>query len=117
MKPKTYFIDIDGTILWLMPDFQETIKSEYIKPLPQAVQKISKWHCRGHKIVLVTARPESLRSVTEQQLYNAGIVYDHLLMGLTGGVRVLVNDYEPGEQTRAVAFNVIRNEDGLKKVD
>ena len=117
MQPKTYFIDIDGTILKHLDDFRDTIKADLIEETPQASAKISKWLCQGHTIVITTARPESLRSVTERQLRGLGIAYHHLIMGISAGIRVLVNDYEPGKPTKAKAFNVVRNEEGLRKVD
>ena len=46
-------------------------------------------------IILTTGRKEGMRRITEQQLENAGIVYDRLIMGIGGGIRVLINDLKP----------------------
>lgn len=115
---KTYFLDIDGTLLEHIEDFENIYKHTELKALPGAKEKTVQWHCDGHMIVLTTARAESLRAITELQLHNAGIIYDVLIMGLGAGERILVNDIQENTKTRyyppkAVAYNVIRNIDGL----
>lgn len=113
---KTFFLDIDGTILEYIVNFVDIFKHPVLKPLPDVVEKTTRWHCQGHCIVLVTARPEGLRRLTEEQLHSAGIPYDTLLMGIGSGPRVLVNDYI-NEEYKAKAYNVLRNVDGLKNVE
>ena len=114
--PKTFFIDIDGTLLYHHPDFAKILEDD-LPPLPDAAEKIGKWHCQGHTIIITTARTESMRARTIKQLDNAGIVYDQLVMGLTSGVRVLINDYVPDTPRKAFARNVRRNIDGLTNMD
>ena len=111
--PKTYFLDIDGTLLKHLNDFQDTIHLEELPILPGVTEKVGQWHCKGHTIVITTGRAESMRAATELQLQNAGIVYDQLVMGLTNGVRILINDYVPDTPRKAFARNVRRNIDGL----
>lgn len=115
--PKTFFIDIDGTILYHLNDFAKLLDTDDIPPLPHAAEKIGKWHCQGHTIIITTARTESMRARTIKQLDSAGIVYDQLVMGLTSGVRVLINDYKPDTPRKALARNVRRNIDGLTNID
>ena len=68
-------------------------------------------------IILVTARKESTRAVTEGQLTGLGIAWDQLIMGLTSGERYLINDkLEPDDRDRAVAVNVI-TDGGFESVD
>ena len=117
MSNKTFFIDIDGTILRHLDSFTEVMKTEDIPSLPDAAEKICKWHCQGDRIIITTARPESMRERTIKQLDNAGIMYDQLVMSLTSGCRVLINDYEPDTATKAEARNVRRNIDGLINVN
>jgi NDP-sugar pyrophosphorylase family protein len=109
-KPKTLFIDIDGTIL----KHVHTISQVYSEPscaLPGVVNKINEWDSHGHKIILCTARKESTRAITEQQLREHGIAWDQLVMGIGGGERVLVNDKLNRLDTdRAVGVNVVTNE-------
>lgn len=116
MYRNTYFIDIDGTILEHLPNFLDVLSTETIKALPQAAEKIMQFHCRGDMVILTTARPESLRKITEIQLANASIAYDRLIMGIGQGRRIVVNDVPEGIDTKATAYNVLRNVDGLSNV-
>lgn len=113
---KTYFLDIDGTLLRHIDDFENIHNYPRLEALPDAAAKTTKWHCDGHLIILTTARPESLRSLTEQQLRFAGILYDVILMGIGAGERILVNDVESFYRSKATAYNVKRNVDGLKDI-
>lgn len=114
---RTYFLDIDGTLLKQKTNFTDTLDTEQLELLPKAREKVSDWHCQGHTIVIVTARCESMRDLTIKQLENAGIVYDMLIMGLSSGVRVLVNDVDSNDQQKAISYNVIRNIEGLTNVE
>ena len=58
--------------------------------------------------MLTTARKPSARAITEQQLATLGIAYDQLIMGVTSGNRVLINDkLQDDHADRAQAVNVI----------
>jgi len=55
--------------------------------------------------------------MTEQQLKSLGLCWDHLIMGVTSGQRVLINDkLNINHPNRAEAINVITNE-GFEKVN
>jgi NDP-sugar pyrophosphorylase family protein len=109
-KPKTLFIDIDGTVLKHMHSISE-VYSEEPEVLPKVVDKINEWDSHGHKIIFVTARKESTRAVTEKQLRHFGLAWDQLIMGVGGGTRILVNDkLNRTDADRAVGVNVITNE-------
>jgi len=109
-KPKTLFLDIDGTLL----KHQHTISDVYLHPaeiLPGVVKKINEWDSQGHTIILITARKESTRELTEKQLKQFGVAWNHLIMGVGGGCRYLVNDKLTVNDTdRAVSINVVTNE-------
>lgn len=111
MSPNTYFIDIDGTILFYKDDFFDVIDEYNLPALPLVKETICKWHCQGSKVILVTARPESMRQITEIQLANAGIIYNTLLMEIGSGVRVMINDLDPlyPDMQKAIAINLPRN--------
>lgn len=106
-KPKTIFLDIDGTILLHM----HTISDVYLKEpqmCPGVREKLNSWDSVGHKIILTTARKESTRKHTEKQLEQLGIAYDQLVMGLTTGTRIIINDkLTDGDDDRALSVNVI----------
>ncbi len=111
---KTYILDIDGTLLYHIDDFENIYNYPKIEPLPGASTKTAQWHCEGHFIVLTTARPESTRDITMKQLAEAGVFYDILVMGIGAGERILVNDYVTNH--KAYAYNVVRNVDGIANV-
>lgn len=90
-KPKTLFIDIDGTILKHVHCFSELITTIPVA-LSGTLDKINQWDSLGHKIIFVTARKESARNFTETQLNSLGFCWDQLIMGVSSGVRVLIND-------------------------
>jgi NDP-sugar pyrophosphorylase family protein len=109
-KPKTIFIDIDGTIL----KHNHTISDVYAKPpelLHGVLEKFNSWDSQGHRIIIVTARKESTRAITEQQLSQLGLAYDQLVMGVTSGQRILINDkLSYNDLDRAVSINVITDQ-------
>lgn len=113
---RTFFIDIDGTLLRHIDDFENILTYTHIQALPGAKEKTSQWHCEGHYIILTTARPESLRDITKTQLNNAGIVYDLLIMGIGAGERILINDYPANKGYKAWAYNIVRNKEGIKDI-
>lgn len=109
-KPKTLFIDIDGTIL----KHNHTISEVYANAptiLPGVLEKFNSWDSQGHRIIIVTARKESARAVTERQLAQLGLAYDQLIMGVTSGQRVVINDkLAHNDPDRARGINVITDQ-------
>lgn len=114
-KPKTLFVDLDGTIL----KHQHTISDVYARPpelLPGVLERFNTWDSSGYRIILVTARKESTREVTALQLQQLGIAYDQLVMGVSSGQRVLINDkLNEMDTDRAISINVITDR-GLTSV-
>ena len=115
-KPKTIFCDLDGTILLHQHSYSEVCSNEP-QVLPGVVDKFDEWDSEGHKIVLVTARKESARNITEKALDKLGIPYDLLIMGITSGTRILINDVvDHSKPDRAKSVNVVTNS-GFKDID
>ena len=114
--PKTIFCDIDGTILKHTGD----IFLNYSDPpvvLSDVVKNIKEWEKLNYKIILTTGRKECLREVTEKQLLLCGIIYDDLIMNLSNGPRVLINDKKPNSpENSAFAINLVRNK-GMENID
>lgn len=114
--PKTIFCDIDGTLL----EHKQCIVKNYQEVstvLPNVQETIKQWNKNNYYIVLTTGRQECLRSITEKQLLDSGIIYDKLIMGLPTGERVLINDKKiDGVKNTAFAINVVRNE-GFMNID
>jgi hydroxymethylpyrimidine pyrophosphatase-like HAD family hydrolase len=109
-KPKTIICDIDGTILKHMHRFTDVAFLD-AEVLDGVQNMFNKWDSLNHKIILMTARKESAREMTEKDLKKLGLMWDHLIMGVNGGVRVLINDkLQPEDNDRAIAVNLITNE-------
>lgn len=119
-KPKTIFCDIDGTILKHEHTISDVLMGNSPMMLDGVRRKMNQWDSQGHRIILVTARKESTRSVTETHLRSMGIAWDQLIMGVTNGARVLINDklYDD-DADRAFAVNVITDDgfDGINWED
>lgn len=106
-KPKTIFIDLDGTMVKHMHAISEVYFND-VTLLPGVREKLNEWDSQGHKIVLVTARKESVRELTVSQLNALGIAYDQLVMGVSTGTRLMINDKLNAEDpNRAEAINVL----------
>lgn len=105
---KTIFCDIDGTLCVHHEDIVRQ-HSEDLILLPGTLEVLKEWEKNQYKIILVTGRKESHRKNLEKQLKKAGIFWDQLIMGLSNGPRVVVNDVKNGGEQRALCYNVIRN--------
>lgn len=115
-KPRTLFLDLDGTILKHAHRYSDLSAAAPVLLLG-VLDKMNQWDSEGHQIVLCTARKESARGLTERQLEMLGVPYDVLVMGLTSGGRVLVNDkLGAAHPDRATAINLITN-GGFEGVD
>jgi hypothetical protein len=125
-RGKTLFIDIDGTLLkhgktgtgvigWVdgSGEFRERDVGVI---LPGVRDAINRWHGKGYRLILTTARCESTRAVTEKQLRSCGLFWDMLIMSIGGGQRVLINDIKSDGSLSAVALNVPRD-GGLESID
>lgn len=105
---KTIFCDIDGTLCVHHEDIVRQ-HSEDLVLLPGTLEVLKEWERNQYTIILVTGRKESHRKNLEEQLKKAGIFWDQLIMGLSNGPRVVVNDVKIGGEQRALCYNVIRN--------
>ena len=115
-RPKTIFCDIDGTLVEHDSPLKTTKPGYKLKLLPGALDKLKEWDMKGYRIILITGRRKSLRDATERQLQKAGIFYDDLVMGFSGGERILINDKKlNSEKDTTFAINVERNK-GIEDV-
>ena len=113
---KTIICDIDGTIFKYSPTGHDAVANEEPEILPGVKEQFNAWEMAGHRIILITGRRESQRKDTEKQLREFGLFWDHLIMGVGGGDRVLINDKKPDSvRDTANAINLKRNE-GIKNV-
>lgn len=116
MRPKTLFIDIDGTLV----KHHGTLSEQITEPptlLPGVLEKLNQWDREGCRIILVTGRRESAREITEQQLRSLGIFYDYLLMGLGGGKRIIINDFKPNSTEETAGHVCLERNQGINNID
>lgn len=128
-KHRTYFIDIDGTILAHLSNGDLDLLDHYLEQndfgsieqktiiLPHYLE----WQDsipKSTKIVLTTARLHRHKHITEYQLRTVGVVWDDIVYECNSGPRVLVNDLKPikaldndtkSVMTTAYAVNLVRN--------
>ena len=110
VRPKTIFSDIDGTLVKHVSPYESSKPGHTMELLPGTLEKLQEWDMKGYYIILTTGRKESMRKETEYQLSKAGIMYDKLIMGIGGGVRVLINDTKPyGDFDTAEVVNLDRD--------
>jgi len=113
---KTYFFDIDGTLIKkggpLVDIIRGRIQAQEVQFKGMA-ELICEIHSRGDLIILTTARPESMRTMTVKMLLKLGFVWNQLIMSLANEERIVVNDYEfvpfedeLGPRKKAFAINV-----------
>jgi dTDP-glucose pyrophosphorylase len=115
-KPKTIFCDLDGTVLKHCHKFSDLNKIDP-EVLPGVNAKFNEWDSKGYKIILTTARKESARQMTEAHLRSLGLCWDHLILGVSSGVRVLINDkLRDADKNRAISVNLI-TDSGFESID
>ena len=88
--PKTIFCDIDGTLVKHMPPQEASKPDAHMELLPGTIETLIDWDKKGYNIILTTGRRESLRTQTQRQLSEVGIIYDQLIMGIGGGIYSLL---------------------------
>jgi hypothetical protein len=117
-RPKTIFCDIDGVLLHHHNNgLLGQVESSNAVLLDGVYEKINEWDSKGYNIILTTGRRESHRKQTEKQLGLLGVFYDHLIMGIGGGDRIIINDRKfNSDKDTAFAINIERNK-GIKNVE
>jgi hypothetical protein len=109
---KTIFLDIDGSILYHRHDLEGMLGTEP-EILPGVGWQLTLWSRDGTVVILTSARPESSRARTIEQLETVGIRqgehFRDLILGITAGERWLINDQKPHQSVTARAFSIPRN--------
>ena len=103
----TWIMDLDGTIVKhngykeggdvLLPGVKE-----FINTLPE-----------GDMIIIITARKQEYRDITERFLKNTGIRYDYIIFEAPYGERIVINDKKPSGLPVSVAVNIERDKTWL----
>lgn len=115
-KKRTYFVDIDGTLLFLPKHV--SYDSKDIKVIPGTIEKLSEWKTQGHKIILTTGRITERREKLEKMLKEINIPYDQLITGLHPGPRILINDKKPYSVFHRMAIGVqLKRNEGISEIN
>jgi histidinol phosphatase-like enzyme len=116
VRPKTIFIDIDGTILHHYGDLSQQITKIPIV-LDGVKEKFIEWDKKGYIIILTTGRKEALRKITEKQIVDVGLFFDQLIMGCGGGERILINDMKVDSDVFTASVYCPKRNNGIKMLD
>jgi len=107
-KKKTIIVDLDGCVLKHY-GIGATKQWRTFNPLPNVLEAFDAWERDGHCIVLMSARKECCRFDLEVELRTLGLFWDHLILGVPSGERVLINDRKPDVGPSCRAICVSRN--------
>lgn len=101
--PKTWLIDIDGTIV--KHNGYKNGKDILLDGVKDFFDKLDK----RDSVILLTARSEEFREITEDFLQVNHIRYDKIIFGLPTGERILINDNKPSGLVMGHVFNKERD--------
>ena len=90
-KLSTYFIDIDGTLLYQNDSITYNINS--LKLIEKSLIELKKIIENGHYIVITTARKDYNK--TKYILDYFKIPYNYIITGINPGNRIIINDKKP----------------------
>jgi hypothetical protein len=90
-QKKTFFIDIDGTLIYTTDPI--TYDPSKVKLLPGTLETLQEYKRQNHIIVLTTARKNELKLIN--LLSSLQIPYDKLITNISSGQRILINDKKP----------------------
>lgn len=102
--PKTWFIDIDGTLVkhnGYKIDGHDTMldgAKEYMADIPEE-----------DKVILTTSRTDEYREQTLAFLKDNGVRFDDVIFNLPMGERIVMNDRKPSGLEMSVAINLDRD--------
>lgn len=102
--PKTWILDIDGTLV-IHNGHLQGIGDRLLPGVKDFFDKIP----RQDIIVLMSARKEDEKTALESFLTREGIRYNYLLLDMPHGERILVNDKKPSGLITAYAVNKERD--------
>jgi len=115
-NPGTIICDIDGTILEHKHKYS-LVHSTDPRILEGVKKKFDYWDSNGFRIILISARKESSRTLTVNHLNSIGLPYDQLILGVNNGPRYLINDkLDLSDPDRALSINLV-TDNGFEGID
>jgi ribonucleotide monophosphatase NagD (HAD superfamily) len=101
--PKTWLLDIDGTIV--IHNGHLNNDEKLLEGTKELIESINP----DDKIILLTSREIKHRKKLEQFLHDNNIRFNHIIYDLPYGERILINDVKPSGLKTAYAINKCRN--------
>jgi hypothetical protein len=115
-KKMTFFVDIDGTLVYLPKHVSYDSADSTL--LPGALEKLTEWKQKGHTIVLTTGRVTARREKLITLLKDLKVPYDQLVTNLRPGPRILINDKKPYSEIHQMAKAIqIRRNQGIAHIE
>lgn len=107
----TFFCDIDGTIVKNLSydELDALMDSSEPQELLYGVEHFFKCLTEYDTVIFTTARKERHRKYTENTLKHHNLKYKHLIMDLSSGTRIVINDTPNVFYEKARAINVQRD--------
>ena len=109
---KTYFIDIDGTIVpnlsWNDLKMYSKV-DDYIQELLPGVSHFFNALSNDDIVIFTTARGSCFKEMTERTLKFHNIKYREIIYDLNVGPRILINDTPNIFFHKSIAINVLRD--------
>lgn len=102
--PKTWFVDIDGTLVkhngYKIDGIDSLLEGakEYLDQLPEE-----------DRVILTTSRTDEYKELTIDFLKKNNIRYDDIIFNLPFGERIVINDRKPSGLEMSVAINLDRD--------
>lgn len=109
--PKTWIIDLDGTVVkhngYKIDGTDSLLEGakEYIDTIPE-----------DDYILILTSRTDEFREMTLSFLKENDIRYDEIIFNMPMGERIVVNDRKPSGIDMAVGVNLDRDKPSFPKV-
>jgi hydroxymethylpyrimidine pyrophosphatase-like HAD family hydrolase len=100
---KTWFIDLDGTIV--KHNGHLNGGDEILPNVKSFFKEINK----NDYVIITTARSKTYQKETEKFLFDNNIKYNQIIFDLPTGSRILINDKKPDGTKTAYCYNLKRN--------
>lgn len=102
--PKTWILDLDGTIVR-----HNGYKQDGADSLLEDADRLLSQIRKEDMVIFITSRKKKYKEMTEKFLEENGIRYDHIIYEAPYGERILVNDGKPSGLKTAYAINTQRD--------
>jgi hypothetical protein len=109
---KTYFIDVDGTLVTHLSnaELDEYLdKPEHKEQLLVGVKQLWETFSDDDVIIITTARETRHKAMTEKIFEENNLRYNQMIVNLPSGPRIVINDTPDVMFKKAIGINIMRN--------